>query len=438
MTAPIGRWTPAFAGEQRNYLIRQANLENDMTLRRAAIVAPIRSAVGKFGGALASLDAGQLGAVVLKALVERTKIDPARVDDVVFSQGYGNGEAPSIGHWSWLAAGLPLEVPGYQLDRRCGSGLQAIANAAMMVQTGMSDVVVAGGVESMSNVEHYSIDVRKGVRAGNLTLHDRLTRGRLMSQPIERFGVISGMIETAENLAKDYGITREAADAYAVQSHQRAAAAWAKGLFDDELVPVAVPQRKGDPVIFAHDEGYRADATMESLGALRAIEVKNIPGAVVTAGNASQQNDAAAACLVVAEDKLDELGLEPIAWFHSWAAAGCDPSRMGIGPVPAVERLFARTGLGWGDIDLVELNEAFAPQVLAVLKGWGWSDDDSRNEILNVNGSGISLGHPIGATGGRILANLTRELVRRDGRYGLETMCIGGGQGIAAIFERAV
>ncbi|MBU0863470.1 MAG: acetyl-CoA C-acetyltransferase [Alphaproteobacteria bacterium] len=408
-----------------------------MTLRRAAIVAPIRTAVGKFGGALASLDAGQLGAVVLKALIERTAIDPARVDDVVFSQGYGNGEAPSIGHWSWLAAGLPLEVPGYQLDRRCGSGLQAIANAAMMVQTGMSDVVVAGGVESMSNVEHYSIDVRKGVRAGNLVLHDRLTRGRLMSQPIERFGVISGMIETAENLAKDYDITREAADAYAVQSHQRAAAAWAKGLFDDELVPVAVPQRKGDPVIFAHDEGYRADATLESLGALRAIEAKTIPGAVVTAGNASQQNDAAAACLVVAEDKLDELGLEPIAWFHSWAAAGCDPSRMGIGPVPAVERLFARTGLGWGDIDLVELNEAFAPQVLACLKGWGWAEDDSRRDMLNVNGSGISLGHPIGATGGRILANLTRELVRRDGRYGLETMCIGGGQGIAAIFERA-
>ena len=403
-----------------------------MTLRRAAIVAPIRTAVGKFGGALSSMTAGELGAVILKALVERTKIDPARVDDVVFSQGYGNGEAPAIGRWSWLAAGLPLEVPGYQLDRRCGSGLQAVVNAAMMVQTGMSDVVVAGGVESMSNVEHYSTDIRKGVRAGNLTLHDRLTRGRLMSQPVERFGVISGMIETAENLAKDYDITREQADAYAVRSHQRAAAAWAKGLFDDELVPVSVPQKKGDPVIFAHDEGYRADATMETLGKLRPLE-----GGVVTAGNASQQNDAAAACLVVAEDKLDELGLEPIAWYHSSAAAGCDPSRMGIGPVPAVERLFARSGLGWGDIDLVELNEAFAPQVLAVLKGWGWSEGDSRNEILNVNGSGISLGHPIGATGGRILANLTRELARRDARYGLETMCIGGGQGIAAIFERA-
>ena len=354
-------------------------------LRRAAIVSPIRTAVGKFGGSLSSVTAGDLGAVVLKALIERTKIDPARVDDVVFAQGYGNAEAPSIGHWSWLAAGLPLEVPGYQLDRRCGSGLQAIANAAMMVQTGASDVVVAGGVESMSSVEHYTTDLRNGVRSGNVTLHDRLTRGRLMSQPVERFGVISGMIETAENLAKDYGITREACDAYAARSHQRAAAAWNQHLFDDELVPVSVKQKKGDPLIFAHDEGYRADATAESLGKLRALE-----GGVVTAGNASQQNDAAAACLVVAEDKLAELGLEPDAWFVSWAAAGCDPSRMGIGPVPAVERLFSRTGLGWHDIDLVELNEAFAPQVLAVLKGWGWSDDDSRHEVLNVNGSGRS------------------------------------------------
>ena len=409
---------------------------NPHSLRRAAIVAPIRTPVGKFGGALSSLTAGQLGATILKALIDRTNIDPNRVDDVVFSQGYGNGEAPCIGHWSWLLAGLPEQVPGYQLDRRCGSGLQAVVNAAMMVQTGMSDVVVAGGCESMSNVEHYSTDIRKGVRAGNLTLHDRLTRGRVMSQPIERYGVISGMIETAENLAKDWNISREACDAYAARSHQRAAAAWAQGKFADELVPVLVPQKKGDPVLFDHDEGYRADATTETLGKLRALEAK-MPGAVVTAGNASQQNDAAAACLVVAEDKLEELGLEPIAWFHSWAAAGCDPSRMGFGPVPATERLFARNGLSFSDIGLIELNEAFAPQVLACLKGWGWSDDDSRHEILNVNGSGISLGHPIGATGGRILANLTREMQRRDVKYGLETMCIGGGQGIAAVFEQA-
>jgi acetyl-CoA C-acetyltransferase len=395
-------------------------------MRRAAIVAPIRTAVGKYGGSLKSMSAGDLGAIIIKALVDRTKIDPERIE---FSQGYGNGEAPCIGRWSALAAGLPESIPGVQLDRRCGSGLQAVIDAAMRIQTGAADVVIAGGVESMSNVEYYSMDHRWGARSGSTTFHDRLTRGRVMSQPIARYGIISGMIETANNLAKDYNISREACDEYAAMSHQRATAAWAAGKFDDELVPVPVPQRKGDPVIFAMDEGIRSDATPESLAKLPVIEKDG----VVTAGNASQQNDAAAACLVVAEDKLSELGLEPMGYLHSWAAAGCDPSRMGIGPVPAVERLFARNGLGWNEIDLVELNEAFAPQVLACLKGWGWDDRDR----LNVNGSGISLGHPIGATGGRILANLLRELARRDGRYGLETMCIGGGQGLAAIFERA-
>ena len=398
-------------------------------MRKAAIVSPVRTPVGKFLGALAPLPAGEIAAIVIRGLVERTGIDPERIDDVIFAQAYANGEAPCVARWAALAAGLPVTIPGYQLDRRCGSGLQSVIDAAMMVQTGAADVVVAGGVESMSNVEHYTTDMRQGMRGGSSTLHDRLTRGRVMSQPISRFGVISGMIETAENLAKDYGISREACDEYAAMSHRRAAAAWAEGKFADEIVPVPVPQKRGEPVLFARDEGVRPDATAESLAALRPIE----KGGVVTAGNASQQNDAAAACLVVAEDRLAELGLEPMAWFHGWAAAGCEPSRMGIGPVPAMERLFARTGLGWRDIDLVELNEAFAPQVLAVLKGWNWDDRDK----LNVNGSGISLGHPIGATGGRILANLLRELHRRGGRYGLETMCIGGGQGLAAVFERA-
>ncbi|WP_454598231.1 acetyl-CoA C-acetyltransferase [Qipengyuania sp. SM2507] len=406
-------------------------------MRKVAICKPLRTPVGKFLGTLAPLEAGALGAIIIKALVERSGIDPARVDDVVFSQGYGSGEAPAIGRWSWLAAGMPIEVPGFQLDRRCGSGLQAVATAAMMVQTGVADCVLAGGVESMSNVEHYTTRARHGARMGDLELWDRLTRGRLMSQPIERFGVISGMIETAENLAKDYDISREAADEFAVRSHRNAAAAWEAGRFDEQLVPVEIPQRRGDPLVFAQDEGFRADADLESLGSLRAIDGKRDPAAIVTAGNASQQNDAAAACLVVAEDKVEELGLEPILWFHSWSAAGCDPSRMGIGPVPAVERLFARTGMGWDDIGLVELNEAFAPQVLAVLKGWGWSEDDSRRDILNVNGSGISLGHPIGATGLRILADMAHEMQRREVRYGLETMCIGGGQGMAAVFERA-
>ena len=399
------------------------------SLRRAAIVSPLRTAVGKFQGGLSSMQAGDLGAVALRALVDRTRIDPERIDDVIFAQGYANGEAPCLARWSALAADLPITVPGYQLDRRCGSGLQSVIDAAMMIQTGAADVVVAGGAESMSNVEYYTTDMRSGARSGSVTMHDRLTRGRVMSQPISRFGVISGMIETAENLARDYQIPREACDEYAAASHLRAAAAWREGKFDQELVPVSVPQKKGEPIVFRKDEGVREDATPQSLGALKAIE----KGGVVTAGNASQQNDAAAACLVVAEDKLEELGLEPMGWFVGWAAAGCEPSRMGIGPVPAVARLFQRTGLSWSDIDLVELNEAFAPQVLAVLKGWGWDDRDR----LNVNGSGISLGHPIGATGGRILANLMYEMKRREVRYGLETMCIGGGQGLAAVFERA-
>ncbi len=405
---------------------------NESPLRRVAVCSPLRTPVGRYLGTLAPLEAGQLGAIIIRALIERSGMDPARVDDVVFSQGYGSGEAPAIGRWSWLAAGMPIEVPGFQLDRRCGSGLQAVATAAMMVQTGVADCVLAGGVESMSNVEHYTTRARHGARMGDMVLWDRLSRGRVMSQPVERFGVISGMIETAENLASDYAITREAADAFAVRSHQNAARAWAEGKFDAQLVPVEIAQKRGEPLIFAQDEGFRADASMASLGALRPLE-----GGVVTAGNASQQNDAAAACLVVAEDKLAALGLEPMLWFTGWSAAGCEPSRMGIGPVPAVERLFARTGLGWDDIGLVELNEAFAPQVLAVLKGWGWSDDDSRREILNVNGSGISLGHPIGATGIRILADMAHEMQRRQVRYGLETMCIGGGQGMAAVFERA-
>ena len=397
-------------------------------MRRAAIIAPVRTPVGKFLGSMASVPVETLAAAVVKAVVARSGIDPARIEDVVFAQSYANGETPCIGRWAALAADLPIEVPGSQVDRRCGGGLQAIVNAAMMVQTGAADVVIAGGVESMSNVEYYTTDMRGGARAGSVTLHDRLERGRERSQPVERFGKISGMIETAENLAREHNISREASDAYAAQSHARAVAAWARGAFDQELVPISVPQRKGDPILVNRDEGVRSDATVASMAALRPI----MKDGVVTAGNSSQQNDAAAACLIVAEDKLAELGLEPMGYLVGWAAAGCHPGTMGYGPVPAVEKLMARTGLSVDKMDLVELNEAFACQVLAVLKGWNWHDP----ERLNVNGSGISLGHPIAATGGRILATMMYELERRKGRYGLETMCVGGGQGLAAIFER--
>ncbi|MFC2950558.1 acetyl-CoA C-acetyltransferase [Marinicaulis aureus] len=397
-------------------------------MRRAAIVSPLRTPVGKFLGGLAPLKAEDLAAKIIEAVIVKSGIDPVRIEDIVFAQSYANSEAPCIGRWAALAAGLPLEVAGCQVDRRCGGGLQAIANAAMMVETGAADVVLAGGVESMSNIEYYSTDMRAGARAGTVKLYDRLDRGRERSQPEARFGVISGMIETAENLAREYDISRAAADAFAVQSHHRAAAAWNAGKFDAEIVPVEVPQRKGEPVIVARDEGVRADASIESLSALRSLS----PGGTVTAGNASQQNDAAAACLVIAQDKLAELDLEPLAYFRGWAAAGCHPATMGIGPVPAVARLFAKTGLGWGDIDLIEINEAFAVQVLAVMKGWSVEG----TERLNVNGSGISLGHPIGATGVRIMTTMLHEMQRRDARIGLESMCIGGGQGIAAVFER--
>ena len=331
-------------------------------MKRAAIVAPLRTPVGAFGGALKGVAVEELGATVARAVVERAGLDPARIDDVVFAQSYMNGETPCTGRWVALQAGFPIEVAGMQLDRRCGGGLQAIATAAMMVQTGAADVVMAGGVESMSNVEYYTTNMRWGARAGSVKMHDRLDRGRERSQPESRFGRISGMIETAENLAQAYHITREASDAFAMRSHHRAAAAWEAGRFADEVVGLHVSPRKGETVLFDRDEGVRGQTTMESLAKLKPI----MKDGVVTAGNACQQNDAAAACLVVSEDKLAELNLEPIGWLVGWAAAGCEPSMMGIGPVPAVEKLLKRTGLRFDQMDLIELNEAFACQALRV------------------------------------------------------------------------
>jgi acetyl-CoA C-acetyltransferase len=383
--------------------------------------------VGKFGGALRSVSADTLAAIVIEELVKRTKIDPTKIDDVVFGQGYPNGENPAIGRYAAMKAGLPIEVPGYQLDRRCGSGLQAVLNAAMLVQTGNADVVIAGGVESMSSVEYYTPGARWGTRLGDTPLYDRIARARERASPEERFGFISGMIETAENLARTHGISREEQDEYALMSQQRAVAAWNNGKFANEVVPVTLATRDRT-TIFDRDEGLRPNICLADLQKLPSVR----KGGTVTAGNASQQNDGAAVCLVVAEEELGRLGLEPALFLRGWAVAGCEPNVMGIGPVAAVSKLFQKTGLSWKDLDLVELNEAFASQVLAVLREWGWDD----RERLNVNGSGISLGHPVAATGVRILASLAHEMTRRGARYGLETMCIGGGQGLAAVFER--
>jgi len=401
-------------------------------MRDAVICEPLRTPVGRYGGVFKDVTAVDLGATVLRALVERTGIDPAEVDDVLFGQCYPSGEAPAIGRVAALDAGFPVEVPGVQLDRRCGSGLQSIAYAAMQVQTGASDMVIAGGAESMSQTEHYTTAVRWGVRGGDTTLHDRLVRARETAGGRD-YPVPGGMLETAENVRAEHGVSRADQDRLALRSHQRAVAAQEDGRLAAEIVPVSVPQRRGDPLLVERDENPRADTTLAKLATLRPIMGRQDPEATVTAGNASSQNDAAAACLVTTPERAAALGLRPLGRLVGWAVAGVPPRLMGIGPIPAVEKLLARTGIPLADIDLIELNEAFASQVLACTRHFGL--DDSL-EHVNVNGGGISIGHPIGATGGRILATLLRELDRREARYGLETMCIGGGQGMAALFER--
>lgn len=400
-----------------------------MSRSDAYIVSPLRTGIGKFGGGLMSLKAEELAAFMINKIVENTQVPTELIEEVVVSQSYQSSEAPCMGRYAGNLAGLPVEIPGYTVDRRCGSGVQALVDAAMQVQTGVLDCAMVVGVESMSNIEFYTTDMRWGKRLGSVHLHDRLESGRVRSQPESRFGKFSGPIETAEILAREYGITREESDAFAVGSHQKAMAAWRDGKFEKEVVAVPVPQRRGDPILFKEDQGIRADASAEVMAGLRPI----MSGGTVTAGNASQQNDAAAGCLVVSEDFLKKTGLTPMARLVGWSAAGCDPFKMGIGPVPAVARLMPKIGLSLDDMGIIEVNEAFAAQVLAVLKEWNIPADDPR---LNPNGSGISLGHPIGATGLRILTTMLHEMERTNARYGLESMCIGGGQGMAAVFER--
>jgi acetyl-CoA C-acetyltransferase len=398
-----------------------------MPAREAVICEPLRTPVGRFGGALRDVPAVTLAATLIGELVSRTGISPADVDDVLLGQCYPNGEAPAIGRVAALDAGLPVEVSGLQVDRRCGSGLQAVLFACLQVQAGAAELVLAGGVESMSQAEFYATGMRWGVRGAGVTLMDRLARSRVTAGGVHH-PVPGGMLETAENLRREYGIPRSEQDELALRSHQRAVDAQRRGAFAQEIV--AVPRPAG---AVEQDEHPRADTSLESLGRLRAVLGADDPDATVTAGNSSGQNDGAALCIITHAERAHELGLRPLARLRSWAVAGVPPATMGIGPVPASARALQRAGLELADMDLIELNEAFAAQVLAVLREWSLPDGLER---VNVNGSGISLGHPVGATGARILATLLRELDRRGGRYGLETMCIGGGQGLAAVFER--
>jgi acetyl-CoA C-acetyltransferase len=399
----------------------------------AVICEPVRTPVGRYGGVFKDLPVATLAATVVRGLVERTGLTSDDVDDVIFGQGYANGEAAAIGRIAALDAGLDIQVPGLQIDRRCGSGLQSVLYACMQVQSGGSDLVLAGGAESMSQAEFYVPGMRWN--AGGLPkLADRLAEPRRNSGGV-RFPVEGGMIETAENLRREYAISRAEQDEWAVRSHQRAVSAIEEGKFADETIPVELPGTRGrEARVVSTDEHPRPGTTVESLSRLTPILRQFDPEATVTAGNSSGQNDAAAVAIVTTPQRANELGLRPLARLVSWSLAGVEPHRMGIGPVPAAAGALKRAGLGWRDIDLIELNEAFAAQVLACFRGWQFSDADL--ERVNVNGSGISLGHPIGATGGRILANLLRELDRRQARFGMETMCIGGGQGLAAIFER--
>ncbi len=406
-----------------------------MTASTAVVICePLRTPVGRTGGALAPLSATELATVALEELVRRTGLGEGDVDDVILGNGYANGEAPAIGRVAALDAGLGTRVPGLQIDRRCGSGLQAVLYAAAQVATGAARLVVAGGAESMSNVEHYALGLRTGVKQGGIQLMDRLDRARETAGGTTH-PVPGGMIETAENLRRAYGISREEQDQLAVRSHHRAVAAHQAGKFADELVPVTVPGKRGKPdTVIDRDEHPRADATVEGFSALRPIRVELDPESTVTAGNASGQNDGAAVCIVTTRAEAERRGWEPMVRMVGWSVAGVPPETMGIGPVPATAAVLERTGLKLSDMDLIELNEAFASQVLACLKEWGLGADD--RDRVNVNGSGISLGHPVGATGARILATLAHEMRRREARYGLETMCIGGGQGLAAVFER--
>ena len=395
---------------------------------------PKRTAVGRYGGAFVGVPVQELAATVVKAVIEDAGISGEVIDDIILGQASPNGAAPALGRVVGLDAELGVEVPGMQLDRRCGSGLQAIATAAAHVAAGAADLIVAGGAESMSNTE-YTVDgkIRWGAKGGTMELKDRLQEGREQAGG-KHHPIPGGMIETAENLREEYSIERERQDKLAVASHARAAAAQEAGDFDAEIVPVSVPQRKGDPVVVDKDEHIRPGTSEESLAKLRPVMGKSLEGATVTAGNASGQNDGAAAMIVTTRAKAEELGLDPYAVLRGWAVAGVAPETMGIGPVDATTKVFDRLGLTFDDIDLIELNEAFAAQALAVLDAWGISEDDPR---LNPVGSGISLGHPVGAPGARMVVTAAHRMRRTDAKRALVTMCIGGGQGLAAVVERA-
>jgi 3-oxoadipyl-CoA thiolase len=402
-------------------------------LREAWIVEAVRTPIGRYGGALAAVRPDDLAALAIRAVVERSGIDPALIEDVILGCANQAGEDNrNVARMSALLAGLPVEVAGQTVNRLCGSGLQAINAAAHAIGAGDGDVFVAGGVESMTRAPFVLGKAETAWDRGAKDLQDTTLGWRFINPALSKLHYPYSMGETAENVVERYGatndVTRERQDAFALRSHQRAVAAIEGGLFDSQLVPVSVPQRKGDPVVVTRDEHPRADTSMEALARLRPAFRE---GGSVTAGNSSGINDGASATLVVEAERARELGLRPLARVVSTAVAGVDPAIMGVGPVPAARKAIARAGITVDDLDLVELNEAFASQSVVCMDELGLDP-----EKVNVNGGAIALGHPLGASGARLVTMLVHELARRGGRYGLATMCIGVGQGIATVVER--
>lgn len=390
--------------------------------RRAAVVEAVRTPVGKMRQSLASMPAMTLAAGVIKACVDRTGIDPNQVDEVLFSNLMNNDNA-SPARMAWLAAGLPMQVPGASIERRCASSLTSLSFAAALIESGHADVALAGGVDSYSQ---QPILIKRPEQAypGTLKVLD-------VKRSPDNIGDVS-MIQTAENLAEKYDISREACDEFSCRSHRLAAKAWAEGLFDRQVIPVSVPQRKGEPKLVTMDDCVRPDCTVESLARLKPVIKAD---GVVTAGNSSPMNDGASAMLVMSEERAQREGLEPLGVVTAFASAGCHPHYMGYGPVVATQKLMAQTGLGLRDFDLIEINEAFAAQSLACLKEMGLDNEEDMARI-NVNGGAISIGHPNAASGGILVARILYEMKRRNARRGLVTFCIGGGQGMSLVLER--
>tara|TARA_R110002111_G_scaffold49600_4_gene87311 strand:+ start:4838 stop:6016 length:1179 start_codon:yes stop_codon:yes gene_type:complete len=392
-------------------------------MRDVVIVAARRTAIGAFGGGLSSLRADQLGTAVIKALLEETGVGGEQINEVVLGQVLTAGSGQNPARQSAINAGIPASVPAMTINKVCGSGLKAVHMAVQAIRCGDADMIIAGGQESMSLAPHVLPNSRNGQRMGNWTMIDTMVTDGLWDAFNDyHMGV------TAENIVEKYGISREEQDEFAAASQQKAVAARETGRFDGEIVPVSIPQRKGDPIIVSKDEGPRDGVTAEGLGKLRPAFKKD---GTVTAGNASSLNDGAAAVMVCSAEKAKELGLTPLATIKAYANAGVDPTIMGTGPIPASQRCLKLAGWSADDLDLIEANEAFAAQAISVNRDMGWDTNK-----VNVNGGAVALGHPIGASGCRILVSLLHEMVRRDANKGLATLCIGGGMGVALAVER--